>query len=120
MFVAGLTTGVIVMVLALSLAATGISGAKAPMWSLPTQFLSGSAAAAGIALVNTIGNLGGSVGPFVIGWLKDRTGGYGAGLYFIAATLLASSFLALLVGRQLAARTKAGSAAKAPDLIGAP
>jgi ACS family tartrate transporter-like MFS transporter len=107
MFIAGYTQGVVVMVVALSLASAGISAAKAPMWSLPTQFLSGSAAAAGIALVNTIGNLGGSVGPFVIGWLKDLTGGYGAGLVFIGAALSGSSFLAIVVGRSLTPRRSA-------------
>ena len=44
------------------------------IWTLPTGFLTGSAAAGGIALINSIGNLGGFVGPYAIGWIKDATG----------------------------------------------
>jgi hypothetical protein len=64
--------GVIVLVmLALTLVNIGISCAKPPLWSMPTLFLSGSAAAAGIATINSIGNLGGFVGPSMIGWIKQ-------------------------------------------------
>ena len=50
--------------------------AKPPLWSMPTKFLSGSAAAAGIAAINSIGNLGGFVGPAMIGWIKSLTGSF--------------------------------------------
>ena len=55
---------------------------------MPSQFLTGSAAAGAIALINSIGNLGGYVGPFVVGWIKDSTNSFEAGLYFLAASAL--------------------------------
>ena len=56
-----------------------------PFWSLPTMFLSGPAAAASVALINATGNLGGFAGPYIIGYLADRTGGYTAGLLYLVA-----------------------------------
>jgi ACS family tartrate transporter-like MFS transporter len=69
-------------------------GSKPSFWPLPSTFLTGAAAAGGIALVNSIGNLGGFVGPYVVGWIKDATGSFEAGLYFLAACALASAVLA--------------------------
>ena len=60
---AGLAGSVVSVVAALSLVNIGISSAKPPLWAMPTMFLSGPAAAAGIATINSIGNLGGFVGP---------------------------------------------------------
>mgnify|MGYP003945645837 CR=1 FL=1 len=51
-------------------------------------------------MINSVGNLGGFVGPFAIGWLKNATGGYAAGLYVVAATLAVSAVVTLLLGRQ--------------------
>jgi hypothetical protein len=59
---------------ALIIAAMGAFAALPTFWTLPTGFLTGSAAAGGIALINSIGNLGGFVGPYAIGWIKDATG----------------------------------------------
>jgi ACS family tartrate transporter-like MFS transporter len=56
-----------------------------PFWSLPTMFLSGPAAAASVALINATGNLGGFAGPYIVGYLADRTGGYTAGLMYLIA-----------------------------------
>jgi nitrate/nitrite transporter NarK len=81
--------------LALCLAATGIWSTLGPFWSLPTAFLSGTAAAAGIALVNSIGNVGGFVGPTVMGFLRQRTQGFEAGLVALAGTLVIAGALAL-------------------------
>jgi ACS family tartrate transporter-like MFS transporter len=81
-------------ILAMSFAAIGIYGSKPAFWPLPSAFLTGAAAAGGIALVNSIGNLGGFVGPYVVGWIKDATGSFEAGLYFLAACALASAVLA--------------------------
>jgi nitrate/nitrite transporter NarK len=64
--------------------------------SLATWLAPGTAAAGGIALVNSIGNLGGYVGPFIVGWIKDATGSFEAGLYFLAACALLSSIIAYL------------------------
>ena len=78
----------------MSFAAVGIYGAKPAFWPLPSAYLTGSAAAGGIALVNSIGNLGGFVGPYAVGWIKDATGSFEMGLYFLAACALASAVLA--------------------------
>ncbi|CAG4904424.1 hypothetical protein R54767_03075 [Paraburkholderia gardini] len=77
----------------------GISAA-APLWAMPSMFLSGAGAAAGIAMINSVGNLGGFVGPFAIGWLKNVTGGYSAGLYVVGATLAVSAIVTLMLSRQ--------------------
>jgi ACS family tartrate transporter-like MFS transporter len=79
---------------AMSVATVGLYGSKPAFWPLPSEFLSGTGAAAGIALVNSIGNLGGFAGPYVVGWLKDATGKYEAGLYFLAVCAVASAVIA--------------------------
>jgi hypothetical protein len=71
---------------AFSLATMALYAFPAPFWALSTTFLSGTAAAAGIALINSIGNLGGFVGPYAIGFLTDRTGTYTAGLSYLVAS----------------------------------
>jgi ACS family tartrate transporter-like MFS transporter len=53
-------------------------------WTLPTAFLSDAAAAAGIAVINSIGNLAGFAGPFAMGWIKDHTGSYAGGLLLLS------------------------------------
>ncbi|MGY4364843.1 ACS family tartrate transporter-like MFS transporter [Bradyrhizobium sp. LB1.3] len=96
---AGLAIGVVTVLVALTLVNIGISSAKPPLWSMPTLFLSGPAAAAGIATINSIGNLGGFVGPAMIGWIKDQTGSFVGGLYFVAGLLVLSAVLTLLLSR---------------------
>jgi len=81
----------------MSVAAVGIYGAKAPFWPLPSMFLTGSAAAGGIALINSVGNLGGFAGPYIMGWIKNATGNFRAGLYVLAAFGLASAAVTLIV-----------------------
>jgi ACS family tartrate transporter-like MFS transporter len=87
------------VVAALTLVNVGISSAKPPLWAMPTMFLSGSAAAAGIATINSIGNLGGFAGPAIIGWIKDATGSFLGGLYFVSGLLVVSAVLTLLLSR---------------------
>ncbi|HEY1855822.1 MFS transporter [Acidocella sp.] len=84
--------------LALILAVAGVLSAFAPFWQMPTMILSGSAAAGGIALINSFGNLSGFVGPYLVGWLRDVTGTTATGLYAVAGfelfcTLLILSFI---------------------------
>jgi MFS transporter, ACS family, tartrate transporter len=67
-------------------------------WTLPTGFLSGSAAAGGIALINSIGSLGGFVGPYAIGWIKDATGETTLGLVVLAAGSIMAGVVTLLMG----------------------
>ncbi|HTM10658.1 MAG TPA: MFS transporter [Verrucomicrobiae bacterium] len=85
---------------ALCLAALGIWSTLGPFWSMPTEFLSGTGAAGGIALINSIGNIGGFVGPSVVGYFKQRTDDFTAGLLALAFTLIVGSCLALYVGRR--------------------
>jgi ACS family tartrate transporter-like MFS transporter len=96
---AGFAGSVVAVLLALTLVNIGISSAKPPLWSMPTLFLSGSAAAAGIATINSIGNLGGFVGPAMIGWIKDLTGSFQGGLFFVAGLLVLSAILTLVLAR---------------------
>jgi ACS family tartrate transporter-like MFS transporter len=74
-----------------------MSVVKGPLWSIPSMFMKGSAAAAGIAVINSLGNLGGFVGPYVIGWLKSRTGSYAGGLYVVAVTFALSALMTWLL-----------------------
>jgi len=99
LMLAGAASTVVAVIAALSLVNIGISAAKPPLWAMPTMFLSGSAAAVGIATINAIGNLGGFVGPWVIGWIKDSTGSFAGGLVFVAALLVLSAVLSLVVAR---------------------
>ena len=72
----------------LSLAAAGVLTCAPLFWSLPTAFLSGTAAAAGIAIVNSVGNLAGFVSPYMVGYLKDLTQSTQSGMYVLAALLV--------------------------------
>jgi len=96
MLVAGYSGGVLLLIAGLALAGFGINAAKPPLWSMPTQFLSGPAAAAAIALINAVGSLGGTVGPIVMGKLKMQSGNYSSGMVYVAATLVLSSLLVLI------------------------
>ena len=79
----------------LSIAAFGIWGTLGPFWAIPTALLRGTAAAGGIALVNSIGNVGGFVGPYLMGWIRDATGGFTAGLLTLAAILVVGALIVL-------------------------
>ena len=80
---------------ALSLAAVGIWGTFGPFWAMPPEFLSGTAAAGAIALINSIGNLGGFAGPYVVGLVKQTTHSFAGGMLLMAASLVAAGLLAL-------------------------
>src|SRR4029079_11762056 len=82
---------------ALTLATVGVLSASPLFWSFPTAFLKGAAAAAGIAIINSIANLGGFVIPFLVGYIKDATGYPANRMYFIAAVLFGGAVLALAV-----------------------
>ena len=83
---------------ALTFTVCGILGFQASFWALPTSFLTGRAAAAGLALIVSIGNLGGFVGPFMIGALRQHTKGFTAPLLATAAVLLFGAIVMALVG----------------------
>ena len=88
---------------ALTFGAFGVFASLPIFWTLPTAILSGATAAAGIAAINSIGNLSGYFGPFVIGWIKDATGSFAWGLAAVAACAAAALVIALALGhdRQL-------------------
>ncbi|EED65496.1 MFS transporter [Comamonas testosteroni] len=81
---------------ALTLASVGILAAFPVFWSIPSAFLAGTAAAGGIALINSVGNLAGFVAPYMIGALKTSTGSLSSGLYFVAALEFLAAFLVVL------------------------
>jgi ACS family tartrate transporter-like MFS transporter len=82
-------------ILAFSVATMALYSFPSPFWALPTVFLSGPAAAASIALINSIGNLGGFLGPYVIGYLSDLTGGFTAGLLYLVGAGFLGGLLVL-------------------------
>lgn len=82
---------------ALTLATMGIMTTLPSFWSLPTAFLAGTGAAAGIALVNSLGNLAGFAAPYAVGWLKDLTGSTDTGVYLLAGSLIVGGLLTLSV-----------------------
>jgi cyanate permease len=93
-----------VAIAALSLAAAGAITCAPLFWSLPTAFLAGAGAAAGIAVVNSVGNLAGFVAPYLIGWARDATGSAAMGMYAIAAGLVVGAVGALLTPARLVNR----------------
>jgi MFS transporter, ACS family, tartrate transporter len=101
------------VIVALALASFGVNASKGPLWALPSLFLSGASAAAGIALINSLGNLGGFVGPELIGWIKGRWGSYAGGLDVVAAMMAASAVLILAMGRRM---VRADAAAGKPSV----
>jgi len=93
-----LTEDPVLKMVAFSVAGFGIFGCLGVFWTLPTAFLSGAAAAGGIAVINSIGNLAGFAGPFVMGWVKDRTGSYTFGLLGLSTVALLALCVVLGLG----------------------
>ena len=106
------THSLVGILLALTVAMLGLSAAKGPLWAMPPQFLAGAGAAAGIAAINSIGNLGGFLGPYLTGWFKERLGSYAGGLYAVAALLALSAVLMLLLSRLSASSASAPARGK--------
>jgi ACS family tartrate transporter-like MFS transporter len=80
---------------ALCVAWSGLKSCQGPFWAIPPTFLTGPAAAGGIALINSVANLGGQVGPWMVGVLRKNSGGFSAGLMLSSGMLLAAGLLAL-------------------------
>lgn len=89
----------VIAMAALSVATAGILSTFPIFWSLPTAMLGGAAAAAGIALINSVGNLAGFVSPYLVGAIKDASGSTANGIYLLAASLVAGAVL--VVARRL-------------------
>jgi ACS family tartrate transporter-like MFS transporter len=90
----------ILAMIALTLAAMGIYSAIAPFLAMPSTALVGAAAAAGLAMVNSLGNLGGFVAPYIVGVLNDATGDNRSGLLFLAACLAVTAVATYLYARK--------------------
>ncbi len=100
---------------ALCLIQSGIMSMIPTFWSLPTAFLRGVAAAGGIALINSVGNLGGFAGPMLLGQLKGGTGSFAPGLLAMAGILCAGGLLALCVRHDSAAEGEAPASRPDPE-----
>ena len=90
-------------VIALTFATIGIYAALVVFWTLPQSFLGGTAAAGAIALVNAIANLGGFLGPTIVGYLKQETGGYAVAMGVFAAGLVMTAVVTGLLSRHIPA-----------------
>lgn len=82
---------------AVTVCSVGIMCALATFWALPTSFLSGAAAAAGIALINSVGNSAGFFAPYITGWLSDATGSDAPGLWLVGVAMVAAAVITLLL-----------------------
>jgi MFS family permease len=89
-----LSSNLVVALGALTVALVGITSARAIFWPIPTRFLSGVGAAAGLAFINSIGTIGGFAGPYLMGVMRDYTGSFTAGLLAMAGILLLTTLLA--------------------------
>jgi MFS transporter, ACS family, tartrate transporter len=89
--IAGKTIGTAWAVVGMSIATIGLYGSKGPFWTFPSMILTGTAAASGIAWINSIGNLGGFFGPAAVGWVRTMTGSFASGLYVLAGMALVSA-----------------------------
>ena len=95
LILAGLGVGTWWVIVGISLASAGFYGTKGPFWAIPSIYLTGPAAAAGIAWINSLGNIGGSFGPAIVGTAKNWTGEFSAGFYAMALCCLVSALISL-------------------------
>jgi ACS family tartrate transporter-like MFS transporter len=85
-------------VLLFTLVMTGLKAYLPAFWSLPSLFLTSAAAAGSIGLINSVGNLGGALGPYVLGWVKYATGSFQNGILFLSVSMAISATIILLLG----------------------
>ena len=97
-------THTISAIICLTIAACGVMTCAPLFWSLPTALLGGTAAAAGIAAINSVGNLAGFASPYVVGWLKDLTHSTAAGMYAVSAVLVLGALAVLTIPPKLVNR----------------
>ena len=99
MLCAPLTKGNLVLTMVcLMVAFAGFKTYMPAFWSLPSLFLAEAAAAGSIGLINSVGNLGGATGPWILGQIKDATGSYANGFYFLAASMFLASAIVYFLG----------------------
>lgn len=97
------------VIAAMCVCAAGVFAAIPVIWQIPPTFLTGVGAAAGIALINSFGNLSGFVGPYLTGWLQGVTGDFRAGMFVVAGFMVLSGVVVLVVGRKAGAPTTSGA-----------
>jgi ACS family tartrate transporter-like MFS transporter len=95
----GFVHGTVPSLVTLSMAMFGLASMLGPFWAFATSFLGGIGAAAGIALVNSVGNIGGFVGPNIIGYVQQTTSSFSTGLVIIGGVLACGGLLVLAVKR---------------------
>ena len=98
---AGLTSDPVLSIVALSVAASGIYGLLPAFWTLPPTYLKGSAVAAAFATVNSLGALGGFVGPYLVGWAKETTGSFSTGLILLGCGALMNAAAVLILAKAM-------------------
>ncbi len=99
LLVSAVTRNAYLELAAIAFSFAGISSALGPFWAIPNAFLGGAAAAGGIALINSLGNLGGFAGPTLVGYLKQTTGTFAGGLAMLAVVLTVAATAAMLLPR---------------------
>jgi len=93
-----LTQDPVLTMVAFTIGSCGVFALLPVFWTLPTAVLSGTSAAAGIAVINSVGNLSGFAGPYAMGWVKDTTGSFTGGLLLIAGLALLAMAIVLMLG----------------------
>ena len=104
-----LVTSPLLQFIFLCIAAAGIFAGQPVFWSLPSRFLRGAGAAAGLAAINSVGNLGGFIAQNVVPWISDATGSKIVPMFFLAACLAAAGLLVIVVERALGRKAEVGS-----------
>lgn len=93
-------SSVILSFVFLTIALCGAFGAYSPFWAIPPSFLTGAAAGGAIALINSIGNLGGFFGPYIVGYIKDVTGSFHISMIFLGISMILASFIIVFLVKQ--------------------
>lgn len=101
----------------LTVGAAGVGAATPNIWVFPTTLLTGGAAAAGVALINSVGSTGGFFGPAVIGWIRQVSGSFSGSLVFLAATCVMAALVALLLGGMMRHLLTAGAQARSAHAL---
>ena len=95
------TASPVLGLLGLVIGTAGIGAGSPSVWALPTTLLTGTASAAGLALINSTGSIGGFVGPTIIGRVRDETGSFTVSLLFLAGVMAAAALVAIGVGHRM-------------------
>jgi MFS family permease len=93
-------TSIVLSFVFLTIALCGAFGAYSPFWAIPPSFLTGAAAGGAIALINSVGNLGGFFGPYIVGYIKDITGSFHNGMIFLGISMIIGSLIIVFLVKQ--------------------